>query len=176
MAAHAQAITIFRQRVAADLMPALADDHWVRYDGQLCMELATGWPEDESFAHWLRQKRGRDRELGHTRDGPHRCDLRIKDQHGLVAGRLSRGQQKMLALRLLVAVGEILQQSSAVAPVFCLDDMTSELDDAHQRQVQQALMERGWQLWLTGVEQPAWPLPTETRMFHVEHGAVERRH
>jgi DNA replication and repair protein RecF len=59
-------------------------------------------------------------------------------------------------------------------PVVALDDLPSELDQAHQRAVIALAIEVGAQVLITGTEMPAAlrDIAAPVHMFHVEHGRV----
>jgi DNA replication and repair protein RecF len=138
------------------------------------LSLVIGWPEDRSLAEALCAGVERDLTLGHTRQGPHRADLRISSGGLVVAGRLSRGQQKLVALALTLALLKVLDGQAGIRPVFCFDDFASELDQTHQAMVLETVCELGCQVLLTGNQEPALPraLSVAKKMFHVEQGKV----
>ena len=62
--------------------------------------------------------------------------------------------------------------------LYLVDDLVSELDEAHRKRVCDFLLETGQQVLLTGVE--AKPLLAACdnqhgRLFHVKHGELEVR-
>ena len=124
-----------------------------------------GW-EGESLADAIEQSRDEDRRVGYGRVGPHRFDYQLADRHGLLAKRLSRGQQKIAALAFTLAQAQLLTEATHVAPVICLDDLGSELDEKHQRLALGVVEDLGAQTWITGVS-PLVGIPEEA-VFHVE--------
>lgn len=153
----------------AELAPALGDSH---------MGYLPGWRRDEMpLADALLMMRDRDLQSGFTSVGPHRADWRIR--FGGIPGReaLSRGQAKLTALSALLAQAGHFADSIGEWPVIALDDLASELDQAHQLRVLSRLCASDAQVFITGTEMPAafvdpgFPFT----WFHVEHGAVTAR-
>ena len=138
------------------------------------LSLLKGWPTEMNLAEALSAGLERDRIHGHTRQGPHRADLRISSDGLAVSGRLSRGQQKLVALSLTLALLRVLERQVKVKPVFCFDDFSSELDQTHQALVLETVCDLGCQVLLTGTELPKLPaaLSMTKKVFHVEQGRV----
>ncbi|KLI98285.1 DNA replication/repair protein RecF [Luteimonas sp. FCS-9] len=156
------------QRIAAVLAPGL---------GEATLSFLPGWRRsDLSLADALLVARDRDRALGHTTVGPHRADWRIGFDARPEQGLLSRGQAKQAALCCLLAqAADCADMSGGHWPVVALDDLASELDREHQRQVLEFLHGVEAQVLLTGTELPPhWPMPLVegARVFHVEQGGV----
>lgn len=152
--------------VAAELAPAL---------GGVGIGYLPGWRRDEMpLADALLLARDRDLQAGHTSVGPHRADWRL--EFGSIPGReaLSRGQAKLAALAALLAQADLHGDVTGQAPVFCLDDLASELDRHHQQRVLQRLAAAGAQVFVSGTDAPAAvaALALAHRRFHVEHGSV----
>nr|WP_283254831.1 DNA replication/repair protein RecF [Luteimonas galliterrae] len=154
--------------VAADLVPSL---------GVATLHFQPGWRRhDLSLADALLLARDRDLLTGHTSVGPHRADWRI--DYAARPGReaLSRGQAKLTALACLLAQAEDYAERRGEWPVVALDDLASELDGRHQRQLLARLRQSGAQVFITGTEVPA-PADREPddAWFHVEHGDIMRQ-
>jgi DNA replication and repair protein RecF len=111
---------------------------------------------------------------GHTSRGPHRADWRIAFPRAPVREHLSRGQQKLCALACVLAQATMYAKAHGDWPVVLLDDLSSELDEAHQASVVELVLSMKAQTVVTGTELPAAlrPFKSLTRMFHVEHGKV----
>lgn len=126
-----------------------------------------GLEADGYLAVW-RRHRDRDRALGHTRDGPHRAELAVRSAGRMVANRFSRGQMKLAALLLKLAV-LALEQAQGLTPLLLLDDPVSELDRRHLAALLAWLPRLPSQIWVTAVDaEPA----VEARRFHVEQGKI----
>ena len=140
---------------------------------KLALEWYAGWPEEENLDAALRRSRAGDLERGFTSPGAHRGDLRIRDEAGLVAARLSRGQEKLAALCLIVAQAQLYAADRDLAPILAIDDMGSELDVEHQSTLGEWLAMQSWQVWITGLEVPDWLAGVDdTGVFHVEQGSI----
>ena len=134
----------------------------------LQLEYRPAGAEPDGYLPVWRRHRERDRALGHTRDGPHRAELAVRSAGRPVANRFSRGQMKLAALLLKLAVLE-LQQGLGQTPLLLLDDPVSELDRRHLDALLAWLPTRTGQTWVTAVE----PEPgIAARRFHVEQGKI----
>ena len=143
--------------------------------GALRLEFQPGWRRNEqSLGDALVQSRDRDLQVGHSGTGPHRADWRIMFE--LLPGRsaLSRGQEKLVALSCVLAQGRAYADARGEWPIIALDDLASELDQAHQLRVLQDLAASGAQILLTGTEAPPGLAAVGLRptLFHVEQGKV----
>ena len=179
LAEAGEGLTRLREAYLEELEPFLADQAqaFLAELGVASLEFRPGWKRvDLSLADALLLSRERDQAQGHTTVGPHRADWRL--QFTGLPGReaLSRGQEKLSALACVLAQAQHLAARRGDWPVICLDDLASELDLAHQRQVLQAAVGSGAQVLLTGTQVPdaltdgAFPY----RLFHVEQGVVQR--
>lgn len=142
--------------------------------GNASVRLQAGWPEAMTLLESLSQSRGRDRVRGHTSRGPHRADWSIHFERAPLREHLSRGQEKLCALACVVAQAKHHARVTTDWPVIALDDLTSELDGAHQQVVVEMLRGVGAQILVSGVEFPQ-SLQTaapDTAVFHVEHGGL----
>ncbi|TDK19055.1 DNA replication/repair protein RecF [Luteimonas aestuarii] len=145
--------------------------------GQAEYRLHPGWKQaDLPLADALLLARDRDRAVGHTTVGPHRADWQVSLASGASHDTLSRGQAKLLALTCLMAQAQALAADVAGGwPVVVLDDLASELDQAHQQRVLNYLTGTGAQVFISGTELPRALSETgaQPKVFHVEHGRLE---
>ena len=178
LAQTGEALTEQRQSYLTQLVPyvvALADELGPAL-GAARLSYLPGWRREEMpLADALLLARDRDLLAGHTSVGPHRADWRL--DFAAIPGRdaLSRGQAKLAALAVLLAQADLHRAVTGQSPVFCLDDLASELDRAHQRRVLQRLADAGSQVFVSGTEIPpaVAELGLEHRLFHVEHGRID---
>ena len=142
--------------------------------GESAITLDQGWKDDQTLAEALIESRPRDRERGHTGKGPHRADWSLAFTQAPRREHLSRGQEKLCALALVLAQARLFAQATGEWPILCFDDLASELDQAHQRQVIQQLQASGAQVLVSGTEWPrALDVDTDAvRLFHVEQGRI----
>lgn len=143
--------------------------------GVASLAFRPGWKRGEqSLVDALLLSRERDLALGHTTAGPHRADWRLSFA-GLPGGEaLSRGQGKLAALACILGQARGLASESGSWPLICLDDLASELDQAHQRQVLESVVAASAQVLLTGTQIPAALVATAVpaTLFHVEQGLI----
>ncbi len=140
--------------------------------GQACIERNRGWGDEASLPQILEQRRGHDRARGHTTRGPHRADWTIRFADAPRREQLSRGQEKLCALACVLAQASVHADTRGEWPVVVLDDMASELDDAHQRRVLDWLDRGVEQVLISGVDIPVAirQRSVHPQVFHVEHG------
>ena len=142
--------------------------------GQVSLGLHPGWKEGLSLAEALHEGRGTDSERGFTGRGPHRADWSISFERAPRREHLSRGQEKLCALALVLAQARLYAEQCSECPVLCLDDLASELDREHQARVIDLARGSGAQVLLTGTELPVGLDTAEqaVTVFHVEHGRI----
>jgi DNA replication and repair protein RecF len=150
----------FRQQVASDRSGL--QDISLRYN--------KGW-KTKSLTEALQMARDRDLEQGLSQYGPHRADLLVQRNGRLVKSVLSRGEQKKVAASLLLSQAELLRRSGQ-DPVILLDDLASEFDKRHFKEVLQKAVSCASQVWVTGVL--ADGIDGKSAVFHVEHGKVSK--
>ena len=131
-----------------------------------------GWAEDRALREQLEFQRGRDLARGHTSLGAHRADWSLVFEHAPQREHLSRGQEKLAALGCMLAQARLYAGQHGDWPIICLDDLASELDEAHQAAVIAQLAESGAQVLVTGTELPTPLRGLPHRMFHVEQGRL----
>lgn len=159
-----------RQQVDAVGVAArsLLSELGVRLPGNLSCDYRRGYPEDQSLAEALKTQRESDLDRGFTQRGPHRADIILKIDGQNAAHELSRGQQKLLTLVLLLAQLALLNRSAARSPILLLDDPVSELDQRHLGTVVDWLIQQPFQSWVTATAPPS----VKARMFHVKQGQI----
>lgn len=146
--------------------------------GKVTLDYRRGWKSGEDYQTLLENSLQQDLLRGYTQTGPHRADIRIS-LNGEAAGEvLSRGQQKVVVAALVVAQGKVFNRLTGSQVLYLVDDLPSELDQAHSRKLGSWLGELNAQVFITGVEKGAltamWPEGrlSEAAVFHVERGAV----
>ena len=135
-----------------------------------------GWPaETESLEAALEQARARELRTLATQWGPHRADLVLSLNGRPAAQVASRGQQKLIAVSLLLAQVEHLQAYTRRRCAVLLDDIGAELDAEHAGALIQAVGALGCQAFVTSlapdeVDLQAWE---QVRVFHVKQGSCK---
>ena len=135
---------------------------------QIDLDYREGWNE-RTLMEALQKGRKRDLDKGMTVSGPHRADIQIQLKGNAAKAHLSRGEQKIVSAAFLLAQAEIIAENCET-PVILLDDLASEFDQVHHRNVLKRAVGFGGQVWVTGTERQD---PGEgKKVFHVEHGKV----
>lgn len=167
-----------RQRYS-DLLQATVRDQFTEILSgvPLAIEYLQGWPRDKTLVQSLEDQRDRDIRAGFTGVGIHRDDLELTTQGRKAGEVLSRGQSKRVCLVLLMAVLQLVNNTSSDPVILLIDDLRSELDRAAQELVYRQLIQMDLQLFISNIE-PAVPSALEAkefRMFHVENGIIKPR-
>lgn len=100
----------------------------------------------------LRDTRSRDVLLQSTGIGPHRDDWHLTADGRPLPSFASRGQQRVGVLALLFLEASYLELRTGEKPIILLDDIYSELDDAHRERVTGSFA--GHQVLMTGTHVP----------------------
>lgn len=155
--------------ILSDYVAALTDLTGLEWDYR------QGWARKQTYEQALGEGFEGDRRQGFTRQGPHRADLLPTFEGEPAQERVSRGQQKQIAVALMLAQAAVYRQRTGRASLFLIDDLASELDVTHRGRVLKLLRELNAQIFLTAIEAGSiethlWPEP---RRFHVEHGRVD---
>lgn len=137
---------------------------------ELSLSYYSGWRHGSSFAEQLSEKFRLDEERGYTSVGPHRADIVLKIGNSLAREVLSRGQQKIAVIALILA--QTTLASNGRVPILLIDDLTSELDQLHQSRLIQYIRQSSFQSIITSISSTPLSLMPETRVFHVEHGEL----
>lgn len=172
MAEAGERVNAFRSGLVDDMrtvIEQLALTLGIHLPGEIALRYRCGYAAEVGLAKALLESRPRDRDLGFTRQGPHRGELVIQCAGQPAAQELSRGQQKLLALLLQLAQLGALA-ADGVRPLVLLDDPISELDDRHFGLVLDWLEAQPVQSWVTATA----PCPRAGQVFHVEQGEIER--
>jgi DNA replication and repair protein RecF len=156
----AQFLPVF-SRISMDLLGASADCRYL-----------PGWAHGETIESALSASIERDRQYGQTHIGPHRAELAFEVDGELARHRLSRGQQKLLGISLILAQSEYVAEESRKNVALLVDEPAAELDADHLEKLLVALEKPGIQLFMTALREDALPFKTDARLFHVKHGTV----
>ena len=140
--------------------------------GGIQLQYRRGWSEERELAEVLASYRARDQGRGHTTAGVHRADWSVSFHHAPQREHLSRGQEKLTALVCVLAQAWLDARHRGEWPIVCLDDLASELDQAHQAAVADSLHSTPAQVLISGTELPKALQDLPIRMFHVEQGQL----
>ncbi len=170
------AVTEARQRFIEDLSSQLQRQASGWLPGiDLELRYRQGWGADRDLAEQLAEGRRRERELGHTLYGPHRADLVIRAEGVEAQHWLSRGQQKVLVMALLLAQVDRLSKHGERQPLLLVDDIGAELDAQHAEWVMTAIAESPAQSFVTAISRSVVSAEVQCWM-HVEQGRLSERH
>ena len=136
----------------------------------ITLRFQPGW-KPGSLAAALEAGRERDLEQGVSQNGPHRADLLLQREGRAIRSTLSRGEQKNVAACLLLSQAQLLK-ACGQDPLILLDDLASEFDQHHCREVLQKALSCASQVWVTGIQPDA--LGDDSTRFHVERGQVRK--
>lgn len=167
-----------RSSYLSRLMPYLLESAGILLagSGTLMLHFDHGWSVDLDFQDALATSREKDRRLGYTSIGPHRCDFRLLVDDVPVRQYLSRGQLKLAVATLKIAQARLAQEVCGVGNVCLLvDDLFAELDLENRGIFLNYLQELGLQVLVTGTGAEQFDCLSsyaDTAMFHVKHGAI----
>lgn len=158
----------FVDQLTAAVAPLL--QRWLP-DVELSFGYRAGWSRERSLAEAFDQGRSKELELGYSLYGPHRADLVIRSGGVEAQHHLSRGQQKLVAIALLLTQSELVNARSPERSILLIDDLPAELDPQRRTQVLELLGAGESQTFITCTHRDALPLTANAaRWFHVEHG------
>lgn len=166
-------LALTRRRWIEQLMP-----HWrelVRSLVGLEVDLVynQGWSESLSFPEALAASKARDALHRTTHVGPHRADATPRIGTHPAREVLSRGQQKLVGLALVLAQLRLLQLERDITPTLLLDDPAAELDQDHLAAFIGEVRRLNCQLVITVLEPESDAFGRPNKVFHVEHGTVQ---
>lgn len=176
---HGQAVNQYREHYMQALQPVFLHlaRHFLECDA---VELVfyPGWDARNSLEHVLKLDRDRDIKYGFTHNGPHRSDFVTHVNGRPAKDFLSRGQQKLLMLALLLAQASLLNQHNPNQSLILIDDLSAELDLENKAKLLKYLDELGCQVFITatGLEDLGdLSMITQYQVFHVKQGSINNR-
>ncbi|MFV0560388.1 MAG: DNA replication/repair protein RecF [Enterococcus sp.] len=128
----------------------------------------------EIFLQMLEKNRKKELFRGTTLIGPHRDDLQFLVNEKNVQTYGSQGQQRTTALSVKLAEIDLMKEETGEYPVLLLDDVMSELDDARQVHLLEAI-EGKVQTFLTTttLEHVKNKMLVEPEIFYVQQGRIK---
>ena len=132
-----------------------------------------GWDQDHGLSEALHGAIEHDVSRGTTSVGPHRADLRLRVGHRAAREVLSRGQQKLLALSMVLAQLELLQSCLHIRPTLLIDDPAAELDNFRLRVLIDRVRALETQLIVTTLTPQSSLFGDPDRVFQVGQGRVQ---
>jgi DNA replication and repair protein RecF len=171
---HGMAMTTARQNALNRLEPYL-QALFARFAGlEVSVGFHAGWGQDHSLHEALRGNAARDAERGTTTSGPHRADIVLRLKGRSARETLSRGQQKLTAVAMIVAQLKLLQSECGMRAALLLDDPAAELDAKNLRLLFDELAALRCQMIATSLSPETTLFQAPKATFHVEQGRVIR--
>lgn len=133
-----------------------------------------GWAAEQTLAESLAHGLERDRARGSTLAGPQRADVLLRCAGRAARETLSRGQQKLVAASLVLALMASLRQRGGTPPTLLLDDPAAELDANRLDRLVALVGELDCQLVITTLDPQLHAFGSPDAVFHVEQGSVQR--
>ena len=141
---------------------------------QRAAELAI--PSVDALAGRLHQKLERmlqrEREAGQCLAGVHRDELQIGLNDSAARVFASQGQQRSVALSLILASMYLYREEAGELPLLLLDDVMSELDPMRQQHLIQVLEKTQTLITTTDRKEYGSQMPPDTHWFEVRQGSV----
>lgn len=155
---------LFFRRYVEELDIFFEDTNWT-------VEQYRGWEQGRPLQAVLRETLSGDLRAGFSRTGPHKADWNVCRNGIHARRRISRGEEKLCSIALLVALAESMNDAIGEFPVLLLDDIEAELSISTRNTVIDRLGTLGAQCILTAHDRlPELKDDAEAAMFHVEHG------
>lgn len=173
-AAAGEVLSAARQGYAAGLLPHVTLACQRLLDEAVGFRYVQGWPEGVSLEEALAIARVRDRRRRASTVGPHRGDLVVERQLGPARTTVSRGQQKLIAIGLVLGQLQMHREAQDLRAALLLDDPAAELDSGRLMLLVDEVRRLPAQLVMTSLTKGADLLGKPGRMFHVEQGVVTR--
>lgn len=172
LAATGEAIAQARREVVETLQP-----FWTQAVGELVgmeikLALSAGWDSSVVLMEALQAARAQDVSRGTTTVGPHRADVRLRVFNRAARDVLSRGQQKLLAISMVLAQLDLLRERLDTRPTLLIDDPGAELDGSRLTTFLTRVQALHGQLVVTSLSTESPLFRTPDRLFHVEQGRV----
>jgi DNA replication and repair protein RecF len=119
------------------------------------------------------RRREREMERGYTLVGPHRDDLRAQLDGRNLKTFGSQGQHRAFVLSLKIAEIQRMDDTFQFAPIFLLDDVSSELDRRRNRYLFEFLREQmDGQVFITTTHRDHILLDGDLRGFEISNGEM----
>jgi DNA replication and repair protein RecF len=142
-----------------------------------------GWPQGKELYSLLKEHQEKEKIFGHTLYGPQKFDLKFQiSRNGQTFNLeqvLSRGQQKLFLIALILSQTILLQRNISHIPVLLFDDFGAELDKHSQHLIAEALLKLDCQIIITAINDSVFSVffserenQNNYKMFHVKQGEI----
>ncbi len=174
---HGEILTQHRQKQLAQLEPifcTILKKLAFQDTDTLKINFSSGWTKDESFQTALSQGFDSDYHRGTTQKGPHRADIQLTVNGIACEDVLSRGQEKLMVTALQIAQAISVAEQTDNVPIYLIDDLSSELDQAKRQVLFELLNGIPGQFMITATGKESFPLDLieQGSLFHVEQGCI----
>lgn len=174
LAATGEGIAQARREVVDSLQPFWSQTVAELVGIDLKLALTAGWDSTIVLMEALQAARPQDVSRGTTTVGPHRADVRLRALGRGARDVLSRGQQKLLAISMVLAQLELLRERLEVRPTLLIDDPAAELDGSRLTTFLARVQALHGQLVVTSLSTESPLFRTPDRLFHVEQGRLRQ--
>lgn len=169
---HGEAMDRARRSALARLEPYM-HALMAKFAGlDLSVGLHSGWRAEDSLANALGTSTARDVERGSTTVGPHRADILLRTKGRSARETLSRGQQKLAAIAMMVSQLQLLRSELGLRATLLLDDPAAELDAQNLARMMGEIACLQCQLIATSLSPEITLFQAPKAVFHVEQGRV----
>jgi DNA replication and repair protein RecF len=172
MADRGGAVDRARERVLAGIAPIVLDLGQHLLGSEIRLTYRPGQSGGSPLADLLAAGRERDARMGQTMTGPHRSDVQVEIHDRRARGRVSRGQQKLVAAAMILGQHRYQAGITGENGIVLMDDISAELDRERVGRLHEALADTPGQLFVTALNQEDLADKPHERMFHVERGNV----
>ena len=132
-----------------------------------------GWDDNISFEEAVDLSEKKDVMMGVSSLGPHRADLMIQLDSRNTKEVISRGQQKLITIGLVLAQVMSLPKEKQKYSLLLIDDLAAELDIGTLERIFLLLETITSQIFITGLSKHFLPIKNQKYpMFHMEQGII----
>lgn len=176
MARHGERLVMLRQNLVSLLEPHVTELHARISAGQReHVSLRYEPSAHESLASAMHASLEADLRVGFSTVGPHRDELLLHIDGEPAAAYASEGQQRTLAVALMLAQASLLHTETGIAPILLIDDIFGELDPNRRQSLLHTLPTEG-QIFITTTNRanlaPAAYLSLPVR--HINNAKLDR--
>jgi DNA replication and repair protein RecF len=139
------------------------------------IQLYSGWDSTLSLDESVEASGERDRKIGFTHNGPHKADVRLKNNRVPITEVLSRGQLRLASVALQLAQAHFLKDNAGISCLLLIDDLSAELDSNARSVFMQAVTNLESQLVVSAIDKTDFGefyQYDNKKVFHVEQGEV----
>jgi DNA replication and repair protein RecF len=139
---------------------------------EIDFEYKPGWNQNLDFSEAL-SRRSRITNESNTHVGPHRAEISFSIENRSVKETLSRGQQKIFSIILVLSQLKLIKNTIHKTPILLIDDFDSELDSRNLDLIVQQIGTLSCQTFITSLKSKMLSrMPEKSKMFHVEQGEI----